>query len=418
MASWLFLIASVIGALHTFNAYLPQRRTGPLTIPSFFAGWLTAEMPIQHFVWQVVATLIFVWAGALDALPGQIGLAIAVGSWAALLAIVPLARSAEYVLEAALSAGLGRDYTQQIPESERDSIDEHVGPTRTPLHPFRFGHPSVSVTRNIEYVPGGGKRNQLDVYVPESGVTRAPVLLQIHGGGWVIGDKSQQALPLMTHMASRGWICVATNYRLSPKATFPEHLIDLKLAIKWIRENIAEFGGDPDFICATGGSAGGHLSSLVGLTANDPQYQPGFENLDTSVKAVVPFYGVYDFSDHYGLQAHKGMQGFIERMVLKKRKLESLEDFRNASPMHRIHADAPPFFVIHGSSDSLASVEEARHFAALLRGASKEPVAYAEIPGAQHAFDVFHSIRCSCAVQSVDHFLSWVRFRQLPCFEP
>ena len=96
------------------------------------------------------------------------------------------------------------------------------------------------------------------------GARSAPVLLQIHGGGWTIGDKRQQALPLMMHLSRRGWICVAANYRLSPRATFPEHLIDVKQALRWVRENIAEYGGDPGFVAITGGSAGGHLCGAGG----------------------------------------------------------------------------------------------------------------------------------------------------------
>jgi acetyl esterase/lipase len=212
----------------------------------------------------------------------------------------------------------------------------------------------------------------------------------------------------MYHLASRGWICVATNYRLSPRATFPDHLVDLKSAMHWIRENIAEFGGDPDFVAATGGSAGGHLSSLLALTAGDPEYQPGFESVDTSVRACVPFYGIYDFTDEYRLQAYSGLGGFVERTVMKKNQSEDREAFRRASPLHRVHAGAPPFFVIHGSHDSLASVEEARHFTDVLRKASHEPAIYAEIPGAQHAFEIFHSLRTTHVVRAVDRFLSFV----------
>ena len=75
-----------------------------------------------------------------------------------------------------------------------------------------------------------------------------------------MGSKNEQALPLMNHMALRGWICVSTDYRLSPTSTFPEAIIDCKEALAWIKENIAEYGGDPEFIVVTGGSAGGHLS--------------------------------------------------------------------------------------------------------------------------------------------------------------
>jgi acetyl esterase/lipase len=212
----------------------------------------------------------------------------------------------------------------------------------------------------------------------------------------------------MNHLAARGWICVTANYRLSLRATFPDHVVDLKCALRSIRENIAEFGGDPDFVAATGGFASGHLSSLLALTAGDPEYQPGFESTDTTIRACVPFYGVYDFTNHYGLQSQPGLDFFIGRTAMKKDPKLDAEAFRRASPMHRIHGDAPPFFVIHGSHDSLASVEEARHFADLLRRASREPVAYAEIPGAQHAFEIFHSLRTAHVVRAVDRFLAWV----------
>lgn len=396
----LFLAVSLIGALFTFNAYVPQRRTGPLAIPSFFSGWLTSELALHHLAWQAVATVFFVAFGALDAWPGQVGLGITLVSWAGLVGLVRRARQAEPVLEAALLAALGPDYRTRV------SVPAPQGSGHA-VNPFKFARPDVRVVRDIPYVPEGGPRQRLDVYMPAEPVSGAPVLLQIHGGGWVIGNKHEQALPLMNHMASRGWVCVAANYRLSPDATFPDHLIDLKHAIRWIREEITEFGGDPDFICVTGGSAGGHLTALVGLTANDPEYQPGFETVDTSVRACVPFYGVYDWTDAWDLQANK-MTGFIERMVLKQKIADAPEAFRRGSPIHRLQSDAPPFFVIHGTDDGLAAIEEARLFAKMLDGASKSPVAFAELDGAQHAFEVFHSVRTFHTVHAVDRFLTWV----------
>ncbi len=405
--SWAFLVVTLTGAWFTFNAYVPHRSTGPFIVPSFFAGWLTSELSPHHFAWQLAATIFFVWMGALDAWPGQVGLAITVLSWAGLAALVPISRRSEPVVEASLAAGLGADYRAAI-LPEVAARMEAAGPATHSLNPFRFKHPDVVVKHDIAYLPDGDPKHRLDVYAPREGVQNAPVLLQIHGGGWVIGNKREQALPLMYHLASRGWICVATNYRLSPRATFPDHLVDLKSAMHWIRENIAEFGGDPDFVAATGGSAGGHLSSLLALTAGDPEYQPGFESVDTSVRACVPFYGIYDFTDEYRLQAYSGLGGFVERTVMKKNQSEDREAFRRASPLHRVHAGAPPFFVIHGSHDSLASVEEARHFTDVLRKASHEPAIYAEIPGAQHAFEIFHSLRTTHVVRAVDRFLSFV----------
>ena len=104
------------------------------------------------------------------------------------------------------------------------------------------------------------------------------MLVYIHGGAWVIGDKREQGIPMMHELAQRGWVCVAINYRLSPRATWPAHIVDCKRAVAWVREHIAEYGGDPGFIAVSGGSAGGHLSALLALTPNEPEWQPGFED--------------------------------------------------------------------------------------------------------------------------------------------
>jgi acetyl esterase/lipase len=404
---WAFLAVTLVGAAFTFNAYLPLRRQGILSIPSFFAGWLTGELAVHHFAWQVVATVFFVGAGALSAWPGWLGLGITLASWAWLVALVPVSQRSRETVERALAEGLGADHARRIAPGAAERL---VQPTRASrlIVPFLLRDSRVRVRRDVRYAEGAGRRHLLDVYTPRSGAANAPVLFQIHGGGWVIGDKRQQALPLMLHLAARGWVCVAANYRLSPRATFPDHLIDLKLALRWIRSHIGRFGGDPDFVVATGGSAGGHLSALLALTAGDPEYQPGFEDVDTSLRACVPFYGVYDLANRFGHAHFEGFEQFWGRVVLKRRFADDPDAFRRASPSARVRADAPPFFVIHGSHDTLAPVEEGRSFAQLLRETSRQPVAYAEIPGAQHAFEVFHSLRTRHVVEGVDQFLAWV----------
>jgi acetyl esterase/lipase len=212
----------------------------------------------------------------------------------------------------------------------------------------------------------------------------------------------------MTHLAANGWVCVAANYQLSPRVTFPEHLIDCKRALRWIREHVAEHGGDPDFVVVTGGSAGGHLAALVGLTANDPAYQPGFRDTDTSVTAAVPIYGVYDMTEtfRYPGASTRGSR-WMERRVMGATLDDDPERFRRASPVYQVHAGAPPFFVIHGAKDNLVPVDQARRFVAALR-AVQNPVAYAEIPGATHAFEIFHSVRTGNLVNAVDRYLAWL----------
>ena len=112
----------------------------------------------------------------------------------------------------------------------------------------------------------------------------------------MIGSKDQQGLPLMYHLAARGLGVRRDQLPPLARATWPDHLVDCKRALAWIRAHIAEYGGDPDFVVVTGGSAGGHLAAMMGLTANDPEFQPGFEDVDTSVRAMIPFYGVFDWT--------------------------------------------------------------------------------------------------------------------------
>ena len=130
------------------------------------------------------------------------------------------------------------------------------------------------------------------------------MLIYVHGGAWTHGRKDQQGLPIVYHFASRGWLCVQPNYRLCPDATFPDPLVDIKRAIAWVHQHAHEHGGNPQQVFITGGSAGAHLSALAALTMNDPAFQPGFEDADTSVVAAIPMYGDYDWLDSHGERAN------------------------------------------------------------------------------------------------------------------
>jgi acetyl esterase/lipase len=375
---------------------------------TFFSAWLTTELALWHIAWQAALTAVFIAFGALDAWPGWAGLALTALSWLGLARIVASARRTGRAFAAALDEGLGAGWG--------DTLDPSlVAPPsrfewRRVALPFAFKRSGVDRVRSIQYVDGDGlKRHRLDIYRSAGAGPGAPVLLQIHGGAWVIGAKEQQGLPLMYHLAARGWVCVAINYRLSPKATWPDHLLDCKRALAWIRNHIAEYGGDPDYVVVTGGSAGGHLTAMMGLTPNAPEYQPGFESVDTRVRAMVPFYGVYDWTNRFGQRGRRdGLRRMLERMVVKQRYADAPEVFAQASPMNHINPDAPPALVVHGDLDTLAPVAEARAFVAALRETSRAPVVYAELRGAHHAFEVFQSIRTLQAVAAVDRFLTWL----------
>lgn len=391
--AWAFFGVSLIGAVFTANAFVPVRRIPSLFMPSFFGSWLTTELAIHHVFWQSIATVVFVEYGALSAWPGWLGLLITLGSWLGLLVLFANGNRARKTFTAALE-GIG-------------SIEgAHGVPRRHLVLPFYKRRRGVKVTENIVYRRVAGVTLKLDVVAPAEPGHNRPAIMQIHGGSWVMGDKREQGWPLMSHLAANGWVCFNLNYRLSPGATFPDHLVDLKRGLAWIREHAEEWGIDPQFIAVTGGSAGGHLAALMALTENDPEFQPGFEEADTSVQAAVPIYGVYDFTSRLGQNRLPFWYKRLESKIMKAFRNEEPEKFRRASPVEQIHPDAPPFFVVHGDGDTLAPVEEAREFVSELRDVSHTPVVYAELKGAQHAFDIFCSPRTSHMLVAVLKFLN------------
>ncbi|MGH7298442.1 MAG: alpha/beta hydrolase fold domain-containing protein, partial [Polyangiaceae bacterium] len=250
---------------------------------------------------------------------------------------------------------------------------------------------------------------RLDVHRPAGATKPGPTLVYVHGGGWVIGHRERQGLPLMKHLAARGWVCVSVDYRLSPRATFPDHLVDVKRALAWVRAHAAELGADTSFLAIAGNSAGAHLAALAALTANDPAYQPGFEDADTHVDACAGFYGIYDFLDRRGHWPHDGMHRLLERHVMKAPRHAARDAYSAASPVDRVHPGAPPFLLVHGTHDSLAPVDESRMLFEALRATSRAPAFYVEVPGAQHAFEIFPSVRTRHVVAGTARFLEWAR---------
>ena len=385
------------------NAVRPftTRRTA---VPAFFAGWLASELAPQ---WLVVTaadaaaelTLRRKRIGHVDPL----GLALAASTTAALGWVVVNARRSATHVETNLRDGLGEDYLDALEEAP--SAADLKTSARVLARPFRMARPGVEVIRDINYT-SGGKRARLDIYRPKTGAENAPVLVQVHGGGWTIGEKEQQGLLLMNAMAERGWVCVAMNYRLAPKHRFPAQIVDVKRAIAWTHEHIASYGGDPSYLVVTGGSAGGHLAALAALTPGLGDYQPGFEDADTSVAACVPFYGIYDMAGLTGDRPAEQMRdNFLAPWVFAKDPVADRDDFVRASPIAHVSPDAPDFFVLHGANDSLVDVRQARAFVEKLKQESTSTVTYAEFAGTQHAFEVFGSIRSHHAIKAVERWL-------------
>ncbi|MEZ0365910.1 alpha/beta hydrolase fold domain-containing protein [Mycobacterium sp. pUA109] len=402
----LALATALLGALTTLNAYRPLSNKGYPSVAAVALGVIASELPLQTLATQVgaLATQTRRLSPRMRLVAWLVSIASAVG----LVGLHRCGHRSQAPLSAALDRGLGSDRrTDSVGLWDRPA--PHGATAKAPgivrmLRIYRdYAHDS-----DISYGPYG-RANHLDIWrrtdLRRDG--RAPVLVQVPGGAWVMGNKRGQAHPLMSHLAEMGWICVSINYRLGPRNTWPDHIVDVKQAIAWVKAHIAEYCGDPDFIAVTGGSAGGHLSSLAALTPNDPLFQPGFEDADTRVQAAIPFYGVYDLTGVHA-RNHPNLVPLLEKSVIKQTLADDPATYRAASPLNYVRADAPPFFVLHGRNDTFLPVEQARAFVARLRAVSMQPVAYAELPFAQHAFDILGSTRAAHAAVAVEQFLAEV----------
>lgn len=384
----------------TVNAIRPAGgRYG--SVPAFAAGWLTSELAPQLLSLSTLDTVAELTLrrrkgqdDATDRAARGIGVAAGLAAVAGLGWIVREAMKAGPAVETTLRESLGADYLDRL---EQPLEVPHKSTWREIARPFKLVGKDIEVVRNVSY-RRGGSRARLDIYRPQDrDLRKAPVLVQVHGGGWTIGDKRQQGLLLMDRMARRGWVCVAPNYRLAPKHPFPAQIDDVRTALDWVRDHIEEYGGDPSYVVITGGSAGGHLAALAALT------HPG-------VAACVPFYGVYDMANLTEDRYAKSMRDwYLGPRVFRKSPKEHLDDFVQASPLAHVGPEAPDFFVIHGTNDTLVNVNQARAFVQALREESGATVTYSELPGTQHAFEVFGSIRSHHVIKAVERWLEWHR---------
>ena len=327
------LLRAVVELVNAANGVRPLGRGGYLTIPAFAFGWPTSEMAPLVFTGSVLDAARRGLRGDFRGPRGRIALALTTISWALLGLIAYRNGRSEPYFEAGLRAGLGDDYASVAAASQPAAEARHrAGIVRTTLTRRRY----VEKAGTVRYGPHG-RANLADIWrrsdLPRDG--RAPVLLQVPGGAWAIGLHRPQAYPLMSRLAERGWVCVSIAYRVSPKHTWPDHIVDVKRALVWVKENIAEFGGDPNFVAISGGSAGGHLTALTALTPNDPQYQPGFTDADTSVVAAVPVYGRYDWDSSEGTGRPEFL-AFLQKFVVKKPIADNRQVYLDASPITRV----------------------------------------------------------------------------------
>lgn len=276
--------------------------------------------------------------------------------------------------------------------------------TDSPIRlPMRFGPPTgrhglvmpeadvTFVNRRFLDIPYASfsDAEKLDIYLPKSGDGPFPVFLQIHGGGFEIGDKRDlQVLPFLK-VIERGFALISINYRLSGEAIFPAAVQDVKAAVRWIRANQAQYHLDGNRIAACGGSAGANLAAMLGVTGNSNEFDdPKFGNMvyPAHVQAVVDWFGPIDFltMDEQATQNGFGLTDHSEPISPESKYLGAPirgipEKVRLANPTTYIHPGMPPFFIQHGSNDYLVPVQQSINFTKAIKDRFPENLVQFEI---------------------------------------
>lgn len=258
--------------------------------------------------------------------------------------------------------------------------------------------------RNVVYHPEKGLKG--DLYMPDGGGPH-PAVLFIHGGGWVAGSRRMANAPLWgEHLACRGYAMFDIDYELAPRNHAPGLVQDCKCALRWLKGEADVYGLDREKVFVTGGSAGGHLSAMVALTAKDSYFDPTCSTHpgeDLSVAGGIPFYGIHDLN----LLVQHDYRSILKvlREAYIGRADASAADLARESPVTYAAADSPPLLIVHGKADSAAPYGQSvrLHEVVQSKGGRSELLL---LDGANHAFDfAFGTPWTNQALEAVDRFL-------------
>lgn len=205
---------------------------------------------------------------------------------------------------------------------------------------------SYIVQPNITYLTANNFENRVDVYRPRNAVSATPVLLYIHGGGWVGGSKESAFLQTMPYL-EMGWAVVNVQYRLARISLAPAAVEDCRCALRWVIRNARQYNFDVDRIVVTGHSAGGHLALTTGMLPADAGLErqcPGTEEL--KVAAIVNWYGITDVVD---LLDGPNMKSYAVTWLSSMTNREEIA--RRVSPLKYVRKGLPPILTIHGDAD-------------------------------------------------------------------
>jgi len=263
--------------------------------------------------------------------------------------------------------------TADATQTQTQPPEVETAPTDPPVvQPTPTSTPTLQLT-DVPYTPAEIAFQKLDVYLPENGEGPFPTILAIHGGGFRMGTKS-----IYYHIAHNlnetGYAVVSTNYRLTPKFSYPAQVEDVFCALAWIYENQESYPFDPEKIFVMGDSVGGYLAAMIATVddpvsfLNDCPYSLPAQNW---VRGAVIYYGVFDLvdvSDHN----QRDVLGYVESFLGAKHAEMSAETLADMSPFHLVDGNEPPFLLIHGIKDLMVPSSLSEEFAAVLEEAGVE----------------------------------------------
>lgn len=279
------------------------------------------------------------------------------------------------------AVGLSAAPQRVFPVSEAPELTDHF-----PVQPVVFPK-GVKAYRDVIYQQLSGFTPQIvDIYVPATKGPH-PLVLYIHGGGWVGGHTRHSGAlanfpAVLASLAAEGFIVASLEYRLSGEAKFPAQLQDAKAALRFLGANASQYRIDTSRVGIWGGSAGGHLTALAALTCKDVSLDPQAVG-DLCPTAAVTWYGVFDFAKLVGPDRPAG-DGNANRLINCAAPCPA-ERLAWASPVAYIDAKDPPFLLIHGTEDKVVPVAQSREAEAVFRAAGV-PVESIYIPGVDHSF--------------------------------
>jgi len=239
---------------------------------------------------------------------------------------------------------------------------------------------SLEVHRDIEYANVAGYALKLDLYIPRGVPKPVPVVMWVHGGGWIYGSKN---IPMVLPLVPLGFAVASIDYRFSQQAIFPAQIYDCKAAVRWLRAHAPQYGLNPNRIAAAGASAGGQLVALLGTTAHPAALEgdEGTPGVSSEVQAVCDFFGPTDFTDM--TRDYSESQTNLVARLLGGPIDQKMELARMASPVTYVNAQSAPFYIAHGDADPIVPVSQSIELAADLKKAGV-PVTLHIVPGGGH----------------------------------